>query len=83
MKETLERRIERIKGLCFDPEIEKKLIAANQNTTEAELIASIQEYDCTISNCSECGNPLEEGEDGYFTGHGTCNDCVDKGEDLD
>lgn len=68
---------EKIKLIGFEPEITTKLIEECAGCNEEEIVAAVRKYDDCFNGCSECGNDLEWGEDGYWTSHGTCDDCVD------
>jgi len=44
--------------------------------SKEELINAIRAFDECFSFCCQCACELEDGEDGYMTPHGTCNECV-------
>lgn len=59
---------------------------AASKPSEQHLVESLIQYFNSVHEnytCRECGNDLSPGNDGFGTEHGTCNSCIDKGDDSD
>jgi len=73
-----------IKLNCFEKNIEDILLSKiTETTTKEEFLTMIREYIPEYSFCSECGNELESGDDGVYTTWGTCQECIEKGDNDD
>ena len=67
----------KIQNMCFGKDVESEILSlvANDMTVE-QFQDEVRKYDVCFNGCSQCGCDLIEGEDGFLTAHGTCNECA-------
>ena len=69
------------KNICFSKEIYNELNSKiSQNTTKEEFVEIVRSIDNCFHGCYDCGNNLEEYENGFLTSHGFCDECLTKEE---
>ena len=66
-----------LKNMCFSKEIYNELNSKiSQNTNFEEFVEIVRSVDNCFNGCYDCGNDLEEYENGFLTSHGFCDECL-------